>query len=239
MIEKTRIDLNKILSSVGDLLPEERDALIRELGGDDLPAGIVIAHGVSLDDYMEHYAGEHCEWIEGYVIKMPGELKHNEILYHLYTFILTYLSLRPIGRIVGQPFVMYLSAFPRRRRLPDILIILATNPHELKPTFMDGPADICIEIVSEESVKRDYEEKFTEYEIGGVGEYWIIDSKKQETRFYVRDEDGKYTLKSLDTQENYTTPLLPGLKLHIPTLWQEQLPGPVAIVQNITQMLDK
>ena len=40
---------------------------------------------------------------------------------------------------------------------------------------MNGAADICIEVISPESVIRDRGEKFEEYERGGVGEYWIFD----------------------------------------------------------------
>jgi len=43
----------------------------------------------------------------------------------------------------------------------------------LKHTYPDGPADLAIEIVSEESRLRDRGEKFAEYEVGGVKEYWI------------------------------------------------------------------
>ena len=32
-----------------------------------IPTGKVIAEGVSFDDYMVQYAGEHCEWVRGYV----------------------------------------------------------------------------------------------------------------------------------------------------------------------------
>jgi Uma2 family endonuclease len=40
---------------------------------------------------------------------------------------------------------------------------------------MDGAADIVIELVSPESVHRDYGEKLYEYEQAGVPGYWIID----------------------------------------------------------------
>lgn len=45
----------------------------------------------------------------------------------------------------------------------------------LKETYLDGPADLVVGIVSPDSVGRDRGEKFYEYAQGGVPEYWLID----------------------------------------------------------------
>jgi Uma2 family endonuclease len=202
------------------------------------PETQIIATGVSLEEYMEHYAADFCEWVEGVVIKLsPAELKHNRVIYYLYYLIAAYFELRPIGRIVGQPFVMRLPAVPNRRREPDLLVVLESNPHELKDTYLDGPADICIEVVSEGSAERDHGEKFIEYEKGGVNEYWIIDPLRREGRFYRLGEDGHYRRQNEDAEGGYHTSTLPGLTLHIPTLWEESLPGPAATVEAVRTML--
>ena len=132
---------------------------------------------------------------------------------------------------------MRLPAFPNRRREPDLMIVLKTNPHELKDTYLDGAADICIEVVSEESIDRDHGEKFREYEVGGVPEYWIIDPLHDEARFYRLNDQGRYERQSEDAAGNYRTPTLPGLALHVPTLWQDELPGAGATVQLVTAQL--
>ena len=200
--------------------------------------GEVIATGVSLEEFMERYAAHHCEWVEGVVIKMaPAARKHNKLIYYLEQLFEAYFELRPIGEVISQTFVMRLEAFPNRRREPDLMVVLKTNPHELKDTYMDGPADICIEVVSEESGERDHGEKFIEYEKGGVPEYWIIDHLRRETRFYRLDENGRYSRQTEDTAGYYRTPTLPGLALHVPTLWQDDLPGPGATHEAVKVML--
>lgn len=199
--------------------------------------GGVIATGVSLEDYMVHYAADHCEWVAGTVIRLsPAELRHNQLLYYLYQFFEAYFELRAIGEVVGQPFVLRLPAFPNRRREPDLMVILESNPHTLTNTYMDGPADIVIEIVSEESAKRDHGEKFIEYEQGGVPEYWIIDPIRSEARFY-RLIEQHFKRQEPDSEGNYTTPALPGLRVHVATLWQEKLPGPADISAPVRAML--
>lgn len=201
-------------------------------------SGNVIAKDVSLENYLKYYAEQHCEWVEGWVIQMaPGTLKHNGLLYYLYQLLDIYFTLKPIGQVVGQPFVLRLPEFPNRRREPDLIIVLNTNPNELKNTYMDGAPDICVEIVSEESTARDYGDKFAEYEAGGVPEYWILDSLRQETHFYRLGEQKRYVRQLEDEQGYYRTETLPGLALHVPTLWQDALPDPLTTADAVKAML--
>ncbi|MCC6801518.1 MAG: Uma2 family endonuclease [Anaerolineae bacterium] len=201
-------------------------------------SGSVIATGVSLEDYLARYAEQHCEWVEGVVIQMAaGTLKHNGLVYYLYRLLDIYFTLKPIGQVIGQPFVLRLPEFPNRRREPDLIVRLDINPNELKNTYMDGAPDVCIEIVSEESTARDYGDKFAEYEAGGVPEYWIIDSLRQETHFYRLNDEKRYIRHTEDEAGNYRSPTLPGLALHIATLWEDQLPDPISTVDAVKAML--
>lgn len=199
--------------------------------------GNVIATNVSLEDYMEYYAPQHCEWVEGVVIKMGGSLKHNRLIIYLHFLLSAYFERRPLGEVISHPFVLRLPAFPNRRREPDLMILLKTNPHELKDSYLDGAPDICIEVVSEESVERDHGEKFREYERGGVPEYWILDSLRSEARFYRLNDEGRYLRQNEDADGNYHPAALPEFVLHVPTLWLDDLPGPAAAMTAVTHML--
>lgn len=197
----------------------------------------VVATGGSFEEYLERYAADFCEWVGGKVIKMSSSHEYHDILNRYLTILLeAYFEMRPIGRTRRGPFVMKQPA-PLSVREPDIQVILNSNPHELTPTYMDGPADICIEVVSPESVSRDHCEKFEEYEKSGVREYWIVDRLHKECRFYRRDEAGQFVPFKEDAQGNYQTPLLPGLVVQVATLWGADLPGPGAIVQAVQTML--
>ena len=128
-------------------------------------------------------------------------------------------------------------------REPDLQIILHTNPGALTPTAMIGPADICIEIVSPESMQRDYTEKLEEYEKGGVGEYWVLDPMRRDARFYRQaeranpDDPPLFISCPVDADGNYQTPALPGLVLHVPTLWRDPLPGVAETYAMVEAML--
>jgi Uma2 family endonuclease len=202
-----------------------------------LPAGEIIATNITAEDYLAEYAETFHEWVRGTVIQMsPVSERHDLLAIYLRLILDTYFDLRPIGRARNAPFVMRLEAAGAFRE-PDIQVILHENPGELTATAMIGPADICIEIVSLESATRDYGEKFVQYEAAGVREYWIIDPLRRDVRFSRRQTDDLYTTIQPDESGQHQTPLLPGLKLHIPTLWSDVLPTRIETVQAVQAML--
>lgn len=206
------------------------------LVGEALPTGEIIAVDVSGENFMRDYEG-HYEWVKGYVIKMsPVTAKHDDTTIYFRDVFRTYFVLRPIGIVRGDPFVQRIDSVNSRRQ-PDLQIILNTNPGQLTETAMIGPADICIEVVSSGSVKIDYGEKFEEYEKGGVQEYWLFDPLRQHASFYRLQPHGVYQAFSPDENGDYESPLLPGLKIHVPTLWQDELPDILEIVAWVQKML--
>jgi Uma2 family endonuclease len=207
---------------------------------DDLtrkPAGHIVISDVSEDDFMELYAELHCEWVEGHVIKMsPVSLPHDRIVHFIRKLVEAYFSLRPLGTIVGEPFVLRLEGM-RVGREPDLQIILGDNQANLQHTRMNGPADICIEVVSPGSIETDYGDKFKEYQEGGVKEYWLLDPMRCEATFYRLNDKGVYQRVDADEDGNYRTPLLPDFALHVETLWQGELPNFYAIGEAVREML--
>jgi len=192
-----------------------------------IPSGEVIAENVSPEEYMEKYAALFCEYVRGYVVKMsPVHKLHNDLTKFFVVLFELYFSKTKLGVIQTEPFVMKLS--PKIRREPDLMVILNDNVPNLKPTFLDGPADICIEVVSPESKVRDHSEKLEEYEQGGVTEYWILDARLSDAGHYVAHQ----TING-----DYRTPLLPDFALNVPTLWQEQLPDAGEIVTMVDTMM--
>lgn len=191
---------------------------------------------VSFDEYMERFAHDFYEWVDGELIPMsPQSYVHHNLVVYLLDVLRAYFRFRAIGEVIIAPFVMKLEATGSGRE-PDLQVILKTNPGQRTDTAMIGPADICIEVVSPESVTRDYGDKLQEYEKAGVKEYWLFDPARRAALFYRLNGEGMYNLMGLDDQ-HYHTPLLPGLAVHVPTLWQETLPDIVSIVETVRAML--
>lgn len=218
------------------VIPELTEAQIREMVA--AISDNVIAVGVSADEYMEKYAAEFCEWVNGVVIKMPSNEIHDGLFRYLLALIGAYLEMRPIGKLRQAAFVMRINKQSPRRE-PDLQVILNEHLQRLKTTFVDGPADLCIEIVSPESVERDHGDKFKEYQAGGVTEYWVIDPIHKEARFFYLNAQGIYELQPIDAEGNYRSQILTGLIVHAPTLWNEKLPGPITVAHAIEAMLQE
>lgn len=191
----------------------------------------IIATDVSFEDYLEDHAEHHREWVNGVVVKTVAIVeRHDELYSFLRKMLEAYFAFNPIADVRGEPFVMKL---PTRGREPDIMVIMNDNPHPRRRIYLDGPADIVIEIMSPGSERTDLGDKFVEYEQGGVREYWIVDHLRRRTFFYRRNEEGLFILFAEDEDGNYSTPLLPKFKLHVPTLWKTQLPNYLEVADII------
>lgn len=199
--------------------------------------GDIVARDVSAEEFMEKYAESRHEWVNGVVIKMsPVSLRHYFIVQFLTDMLRVYFKYQSNGQVLGEPFVMRIDAVKSRRE-PEVMVILDNNPGELTETAMIGPADIAIEVVSPGSTEIDYGNKFFEYEKAGVGEYWIVDPIRKTATFHRLNDEGIFKPFSADAEGHYETPLLPKLKIHVPTLWQEELPDIIEVVAMVQDMV--
>ncbi len=202
-----------------------------------IPAGRIVATGITYDDYMAHYAEQFHEWVKGSIIRMsPVSGQHDDLTAYLRLLFDAYFSLNPVGRTRSAPFVMRIPDHDIARE-PDVQVILHTNPGDLTDTAMIGAADICIEVVSPESATRDFGDKFIEYEKVGVRDYWVIDPLRHEAHFHRLQDSGLYARVQPDDAGHFHTPLLPRLTLHVPTLWTDPLPNAIETVAAVQTML--
>jgi len=98
-------------------------------------------------------------------------------------------------------------------RHPDISVYLSPPPAVEDVWSIWVPA-IVVEVVSKSSIKRDYEDKPSEYLEFGVDEYWIIDSIKQQMTAMQRWR-GQWREKIVKPAQKYSTPNLPGFSLDL------------------------
>ena len=76
----------------------------------------------------------------------------------------------------------------------------------------DTPPVLVVEVVSPESVKRDYRYKRSEYAALGINEYWIVDPLKQQVTILVLDE-GLYEETIFTEEQELVSPTFTEFKL--------------------------
>ena len=123
-------------------------------------------------------------WVNGKVIILtPASKRHQDLATFLAALRRFYVEVRRLGRVLTAPFQMKLGPdLPGRE--PDIVFIAREHLDRLKNTYLDGPADLVVEIISPDSRSRDRGAKFYEYEQGRVREYWLLDDLRRQAEFY-------------------------------------------------------
>ena len=161
-----------------------------------------------------------AEWVEGRIeYRMPASLAHQLLCKFLLLILELFVREKSLGTVVGPPFLMKLSSRPTGRE-PDIIFVSNANLARFRSTFLDGPADLVVEIVSPESRERDREEKFEEYAAGGVAEYWLIDPELRTAEFYVL-KNGTYRPARIDAEGRFWSVALPDFWLDVNWLWDQ------------------
>ncbi len=159
-----------------------------------------------------------AEWVNGEVVMAsPPSRRHQEIVVFLTQILGLYATKRELGIVLASPFQMKLAGVGRE---PDVLFVGREHLERLGETYLDGPADLVVEIISPESIGRDRGEKFAEYEAGGVSEFWLIDPMRERVEFYQLDARGRYRPITPDTDGIYRSRALTGFWLRVAWFWQ-------------------
>lgn len=159
----------------------------------------------------------HAEWVNGEVIvHIPPKQSHQRVVAFLIQLLGLYVQLFQRGRLLPAPFEM--RAIPDGpARAPDLLCVAPEHLDRLSDLHLSGPADLVVEVVSDDSVARDRADKFYEYQAAGVQEYWIIDPRPGYERvdFYVLDDTGRYRPIPVDQEGRYYSTVLANFWLQV------------------------
>lgn len=171
-----------------------------------------------------------AEWVDGEVIMYsPANNRHQDIAGFLGSVLGVFAEERDVGIVLSAPFQMRLVDSGRE---PDLLFVAVDHLGRLKEIYLDGPADLAVEIASPESVGRDRGDKFYEYARAGVPEYWLIDPEMEWAEFY-QLEEGRYRVAFSGKEGQYHALALPGFWLRVEWLWQEPMPKVLDVLREL------
>jgi Uma2 family endonuclease len=178
-------------------------------------------NGISYEDFLATLDEDtHAEWVDGEVVQVtPPSKEHLRITAFLLAALRGYVNRKKLGGIVlHAPAQMKLA---RSGREADVIYLRPETMERWGERFVEGPADLVVEVVSRESRTRDRFEKFREYEAAGVAEYWLIDPMQKTVEVYALSGNGVYEPVPLDDAARPTSVVLPGLWIDPAWLWSE------------------
>lgn len=172
-----------------------------------------------------------AEWVDGKVVIMsPSSVEQDELNTWLASVLREFLTHHDLGKVMG-PNVTARFATQRRRRVPDICVVLKHRLNFVMKNHIEGAPDLIMEIVAPESQTRDRREKFNEYEKAGVREYWIIDQAAEQVEVYSLKR-GKFSEIASD-KGIWRSAVLSGFYLKSAWLWRKPLPRLAIILKEL------
>jgi Uma2 family endonuclease len=188
---------------------------------------------ISYADFLAGYDDIHAEWVDGRIeIRESETFDHQHLRSFIGIILGFWVEQHEAGQVLSSPFQMYLQD-QKCGREPDIMFVTAANCAKFKTYFLEGAADLIVEIISPESVGRDRGEKYVEYEAAGVREYWLIDPQRTQAEFYTLNDDQHYELIMSGKAGKFESRVLPGFYLQIEWLWQKPLPKVATILKDM------
>ncbi|MPZ15872.1 MAG: Uma2 family endonuclease [Chloroflexi bacterium] len=175
-----------------------------------------------------------AEWVKGEVqMVSPARRHHQEVTSLLLIVFRFWAEAHERGTVLQAPFLMRLPEPPGSAREPDLLFVAREHLDRLRPTYLDGPADLVVEVMSPESLARDRGDKYVEYEQAGIREYWLIDPDRRQAEFYQLGPEGHFHLAAAGREGTFESTVLRGLKLPIEWLWADSMPTATEAVRSL------
>jgi Uma2 family endonuclease len=117
--------------------------------------------------------GVRLELVDGEVAVSPSPIPaHGYALMRLAARLVNHVEGNVLGRIYPDVDTIFGEHDVRR---PDLLYFSKARLHLIGDRAMEGPPDLCVEVLSSSSRKVDRKDKFKQYEKAGVKCYWILD----------------------------------------------------------------
>jgi Uma2 family endonuclease len=132
-----------------------------------------------------------ADLIDGVIyMASPENTDANEMFVWLISLFHDFVEYFDLGKVYGSRVA---TRFDKKTAPePDILFMRKNHLQRVKRGGVEGAPDLAVEIVSPDSIDRDYNLKRTKYEQAGVSEYWIIDEIEETITLLHLAADGKY-----------------------------------------------
>ncbi|MHA1632468.1 MAG: Uma2 family endonuclease [Candidatus Freyarchaeota archaeon] len=162
------------------------------------------------------------------IVHSPASSLHQRITRFLTFLINGYVEEKGLGEVFNGPAVLRLREGMDKE--PDIFFISRERRENVKAMYVEGPADLVIEVSSESTRTYDLEEKSRVYREGGVKEYWVVDPERKKITIHLPEE-----IKVRERGKVFSV-AIPGFWIDAEWLWQEPLPAALSCLREILKV---
>ena len=175
---------------------------------------------IPFDQYARHDDSHMFEWIDGALELLPSlsdaQARMRDRLLELLG---EYVEMSGIGLVIPAPFAIRMPEEMRRGREPDLLFI----PNEFVETVQESYVNshgvgLVVEITDARNRHLDQVEKFRDYQLAGIPEYWIVDVDRREVTFFVLSRQ-RYVRVMPDDAGRFRSRALKGFTFTPASLW--------------------
>ncbi|HEY7311690.1 MAG TPA: Uma2 family endonuclease [Gemmataceae bacterium] len=175
--------------------------------------------------------GEKGDLIDGVIYtSSPDNTDVGDLFVWLMRLMGDFVEERELGKVFGSRVAFRLDK-PQGPE-PDIAFVRTDRLHLVKRGYVEGAPDLAVEIVSPDSVERDYVKKREQYRRAGVPEYLIVDEMEQRVTLLKRTTSGAYR-EAKPRKGVLRSQALPGFWLRPEWLWQEPRPKKRIVLAEI------
>jgi Uma2 family endonuclease len=179
-------------------------------------------------DYLSWPDNERWEILDGTAYNMsPAPLiEHQRITMELSGIIWSYLRGKPC-KVFVSPIDVYI---PKQKEdsddkienvvQPDVIVVC--DHSKIEKRGIRGAPDIVIEVLSPQTEKKDWNDKFNLYEKSGVKEYWIVDPSEQVVHQYVNTNNRFNLVKMHEAGSVLESSVITGLKVEMIEIYGER-----------------
>jgi Uma2 family endonuclease len=196
-----------------------------------MPARSVRQDDCTFEDFVDLVAdGQKADLLDGVIyMASPDNTVANRLNVWLAAIMSSFVEVKDLGTI----YVLRVAYRIGRKRgpEPDIGFVPRALEATRRRGFIDSPPRLAVEIVSPDSVQRDYVDKRAIYEQARVAEYWIIDPDERKATFLVL-RGGRYK-KVSPVNHIYSSKAIPGLRLDVRWLWSDSRPPAYRVLQQL------
>jgi len=162
--------------------------------------------------------GVRLELVDGEVAVTPSPMPEHSYVDRMLTIIVgPYIVANKLGELFGDVDTIFGEHDVRR---PDLIYFRKDRLHLVGNKAMQGPPDLCVEIVSPSSSQIDREDKFKQYEAAKVANYWIVDPAKKSIEAFVLKRGAYVSAGAGSGAETVHLPPFGDLAIPLARLWR-------------------